>query len=293
MTNPRPKSIYALIVVHFFLAIAPLGTAFIPFNSLSLPLMWALSSIPFSQIMLLSMWLGMTPGKLLSKSILAIFAISYLGVWIATGSVLMSSEVSVVSTLPEYLRIITVSLVMLAILSVVMAGASHLMGSICYTKGCDRVLKDSRFQFSLFAILALATITCVVLGLVRLSRDNSDSDESVIVVIQTFFAVVVFALNLLTTIWATLGAARVITRLLIVFVVAVLLGCSMAIGAGHSPFSEHWWLFASFTLIVLVPTTIVTLTLLYLRRLGYRLTLPVEKSDTAIKPSVWDEKSNL
>ncbi len=286
-THPRKFAISILVAVHLLLAILPLGIAFIPFDSQMLPLMWALSSLPFSQLMLLSMWLGMTPGKLFPKAILASLAVSYLVIWPAAGSVLMSSEASVASFFPEYLRIVLSVLPMLAILSVVMVSASFLVGSICYRKDRDRLLMNPRIQFSLFAILALCTIICVLLGLVRLSRENSASENSPIVVVQMLLVVVVFALNLLATIWATLGTGRVMYRLAIVYVLAVLLGFSMAVGAGQSPFSEPWWLFAGSSLIVLVPTTVVALTLLYVRKLGFRLVSRDKRADPGIKPSMW------
>lgn len=171
-----------------------------------------------------------------------------------------------------YFQNLAVMLGIVAVLSAVMAGTSRLLGTIRFTKDTDLPSTEPRFHYSLFALLAVSTATALVLGLVRMSRVEIASDQSQTVSI--LLAIVVFALNMLAIIWATLGAGHVKRRLSGVFVIAILLGLSMAIAVGNSPYSQPWWLFISTSLIVLVPTSITALTLLYLRRLGFRLIAP-------------------
>ena len=181
----------------------------------------------------------------------------------------------------------------LAGLSVVMSGVSRWVGTIRYTNETDRELVESRPRYSLFSILAVSTAISLVLGLVRLSRASTPADDAPLVVAQMLLSIVAFALNLLATIWATLGAGRAQYRIVAVFVIAILLGFSMSVGVGNSPFAEPWWLFASSSLIVVVPTTIVALTLLYLRKLGFRLIPRNQQSEPEIKPSLWDTPTRL
>ena len=56
-----PFEFKPLIVVHGVLALAVLAMPFVPFNSIySLPIIWALGSIPFAQIMVLAVCVGMS-----------------------------------------------------------------------------------------------------------------------------------------------------------------------------------------------------------------------------------------
>jgi hypothetical protein len=271
MSRIRPSEIYALIAVHCVLAAAPVGAALLlgDFNDVRmLPFIWALSSIPFSQIMLLSIWVGMAAGRILPKIFLAILATAWLVVWVSSSQVLGSTEPPP-SLVSDVFLNLAIMLGFVIVLSVAMTGTSRLVGTIRFTGDTDLPANVPGLHYSLFALLAVSTTTALVLGLVRMSRVEGATDQS-----QTVYyllAVVVFALNMLTTIWATLGKGHVKRRLLAVFLVSICLGFSMSVGAGQSPFSEPWWLFYSGTLIVVVPTAVVACSLLWLRRIGFRL----------------------
>ncbi len=275
MTSTQRSAIRGLVAVHFVLASAPLGAALLlgDLNDLRmLPFLWALSSIPFSQITLLSIWVGMvSTGKILPKILPAILATALLTVWITSGQVLGSTEPPI-TMVALFFQNLAIMLGIVAVLSVVMAGTSRLVGTIRFTKDTDLPSNEPRFHYSLFALLAISTATALVLSLVRMSRVEIASDLPQTV--SYLLAIVVFALNTFAIIWATLGAGHVKRRLFGVFVIAMLLGLSMAIAVGNSPYSQPWWLFISTSLIVLVPTSITALTLLYLRRLGFRLISP-------------------
>jgi hypothetical protein len=263
------------MAVHLLLAMVPLGMGFMPIDYRTLPIVLGLASIPFSQIMLLSIWVGMiATGKLLQKAFITAIAGAFLACWCAWGEVMMSTDASVGATVSVFLRIFCVFLLLLAILSAVMAGMSRLVGTIRLPHSSDLPLAEPRFRFSLFTLLAVATTSALILGLVRASRDTVGSQDIMASVVELTLGAIIFALNTLVAIWATLGSGHVGRRLCLVFFVSVLLGFSFAIGTGMSSFGEPWWLFLSFPLVVIVPTTIVALSLLYLRRLGFRLVPP-------------------
>jgi len=274
MTSTQRSEICGLVAVHLVLATAPLGAALLlgDFNDLRmLPFVWALSSIPFSQIMLLSIWVGMAAtGRILPKILFAFLATAFLVVWITSGEVLGSTERPPISIVSLYFQNLAIVLGFFAVLSSVMVGTSRLVGTIRFTKDTDLPSNEPRFQYSLFALLAASTATALVLGLVRMSRVEIASDLSQTVV-SILLAIVVFFLNMLAIIWATLGAGHVKSRLFAAFLVSIILGFSMSVGAGQSPFSEPWWLFAAGPLIVVVPTAVVACTLLWMRRIGFRL----------------------
>ena len=244
-SHPRPTAIYALVAVHLLLAIAPLSMALIPFSIRALPLGWALASISYAQVMLLSMWIGMTRGRTIPKILLAITVAVYSSFWSVAGWAVFTDgrleNISSLTTLQPLLFLLAI----LAMLSFLMAGASRLMRSIRFVNKSEAVVADPGIRFSLCTILAILTSASVVLGLTRLSNVKiAEEHSSSLMTAEMLLAIVVFALNLLTIILATLGAGPTKLRLFGVLLVAVSLGFSMAIGAGNSPFTEPWWIFA-------------------------------------------------
>lgn len=273
MTGTQRRAILGLLAVHVVLSPAPLaaGLLFGDSNNIEmLPFVWALQSVFLSQVMLVSIWVGMPKtGRILPKILFAILATAFLAVWITSGEVLGSREkpISIVSL---YFQNLAIMLGFVAVLSLGMFGTSGLVGTVRFTGDTNLPSTEPRFHYSLFALLAVSTATAVVLGLVRVAREDEASEQSQMVV-DYVLAVVVFALNILATIWATLGAGHVNRRLLVVLVVSILLGFFITMATGNSPFQEPWWLFFFGPLIVIVPTVIVACSLLWMRRIGYRL----------------------
>lgn len=274
MLQAWSSTFYILVGVHLVVAIAPLGMAFVPFDIQTLPIIWGLASIPIAQVMLMSTWIGMTTGNLIRKMASSTLAILYISFWSALGQVFMSSEATTDLIIPVYLQNTAFLLVFLAVLSMGLAGASRLVGSIRFAKEADLQLANPQFRYSLASLLALTTTTSLILGLVRAS--NASANDGLMVALY-LLAIVVFAVNILATIWATLGDGRVVRRLFAVFFVSAALGISIAIGAGNSLETGPLWLFASHSLIVVVPTSIVAITLLVTRTLGCRL-LPTQSA---------------
>ena len=279
MTGTQRQAVRGLIAVHLVLATAPLGAELLGdfYDLRMVPLKWVLSStlIPFSQIMLLSIWVGMaaTPRRL-PKILLAILATAFIAVWVTSGEVLGSTKPPI-SMVSLYFGHLAIMLGIFAVLSAVMVGTSLLVGTIRFTKDTDLPSAEPRFRNSLFALLVVSTAPALVLGLVYMSRVESESNSFPAVGgVSLLLTMVVFALNMLTTIWATLGAGHVKRRLLAVFLVSIILGISMSVGTGRSLFSERWWSFVSDSLLVVLLTALMACTLLWIRRIGFRLVAP-------------------
>jgi len=258
----------AIVVVHLAIAVAPLGMAFVPPDIRTLPVLWGLASIPLSQIMLLSVWLGMTRGSAICRIAIAILAVLYITIWPSLGEILMRDEETPNPMPSVYWQYTGVMLVFLAVLSAVMAGAKRVVGFICFTSKADALSTETRSQYSLFTLLAMTTATAMILGLVRSSQTSSADG---IIIAQYLLAIVVLVVNVVVTVWATLGTGHVVRRLVLVFLVSTMLGLALAIGAGNSLDTGPWWLLTASSLILVVPTTIVAVTLLVIRTLGYRL----------------------
>ncbi len=272
MSHVQPSAIHRLVAVHLVLAMVPLSISFVTIDMRTLPIVWALAAVTFAQIMLLAIWVGMVAaGNVLYKVLAATIAAAYLGIWQATAQVLMSTELSNAAAVSAYVHNTSIILVLTALLTLALFGVRRLIGTIRFVKDDDFPKAEPRFHFSLLTLLAFSTVLALLLGLVRLSRMTEPAELEAERLVDYLLAVVVYGLNTLATIWATLGPGHVKRRLCVVFFVAVLLGFSFAIGAGNSPTSEPWWLFLSFPVVVVLPTGIVALTLLYLRSLGYRL----------------------
>jgi len=172
-------------------------------------------------------------------------------------------------------------LVFLAILSAVTAGASRFVGTIHFASKTDTHCGEARSQYSLIALFAVTTATALILGLVRGSRTGGVDG---VTIAHYSLAVVVFVVNILATIWATLGTGNVVRRIAAVFFISLMLGLSWANGAGYSLDTKPWWLFPLSSLILVVPTTIILATLLVIRNLGYRLLSQHELVSAEISP---------
>jgi len=277
MSQLQSSKLYALVAVHVVLAIAPLGEALVPSGKWTLPLLWSLASIPLSQLMLLSAWLGMTRGNTIRRIVIAVLATLYIAFWPSLGEFLRLAEVFRRPLPSINLQFTWIMLLFLASLSAVMMGARRFVGTIHFASRSDARCGELHSQYSLIALLAVTTATALILGLVRGSRTGGVDG---VTIAQYLLAVVVFVVNILATIWATLGAGHVVRRIAAVYCVSLMLGLSWANGAGYSLDTKPWWLFPLSSLILIVPTTIVVVTLLVIRSLGYRL-LPQQELESA------------
>lgn len=272
MATIRSTSVHRLVAVHVLLAVVPVAMPLAAADMRMLPLVWALASVTFAQITLLAIWIGMmTAGRFTYKLFAAIVAVAFVAIWHTAAQVLMAPSQTFVVAIQDYLQNFVMIGVLLILLSLVLFGVSRLVGTIRLPEEDDLPLAEPRFHFSLLALLAIATSLAVLLGLVRITRTTERPVGEGEGVADYLLAVTVYGLNTLATIWATLGPGHVWRRLGVVLFVSVLLGLCFAVAMGNSPDMGGWWFFLSHSVVVIVPSMIVALTLLYLRRLGFRV----------------------
>ena len=275
MSQVQPSTIRQLFAMHLLLALAPLGLGVMPINYWTLPIAWSLGSVPFSQIMLLSIWVGMTKSRRpIIKFVLAASWGIFLALVLAWPQVLMTAGAQFREFESAFLNFLCVLLILLAFTSSLLASATRLTGTIDISQETEFPPVVSRFRFSLLALLAFATAIALLFGLVRISRANIATAGLAATIMEFTLGAVVFSLNTLVAVWATMGPRHVGRRLGVLFLVSVMLGGSFAIGTYSSYSTEPWWLIVSFPLVIIVPMAIVALTLLSLRRLGFRLVPP-------------------
>jgi hypothetical protein len=212
----------------------------------------------------------MPTGKYLYKLFSATMATAFLAVWHAAAQVLMAPSQTFAVAVLDYLQNFVMIGLLATLLSLALFGVSRLIGTIRPPEEGDLPLAEPRFHFSLLALLAIATSLAVLLGLVRITRTTVRSGGEGEGAADYLLVIVVYGLNTLATLWATLGPGHVWRRLGVVLFVSVLLGLCFAVAMGNSPEMGGWWFFLSHSVVVVVPSVIVALTLLYLRRLGFR-----------------------
>lgn len=276
MLPDRSSGVRRLVGVHVVLALVPVGIGLVAFNKYTMPIAWGLAAVSFAQIMLLAMWLGMTGWeKTLQRILTAILAVAFMSIWHAIAQVAQSPIRALPLIASAYARNFLVISILLMSIALVLFGASKLFGTIGLPLSADSSMPEPRYRFSLLALLVTATTISIILGLVRIAQAGKHPTGDVEPAVDYMLAAVIYGLNTLATVWATLGPGHVARRVSGVMVVSILLGLSLAAAlANPAIVSEGWWLFVSRSVIVILPTIIVVLSLLYLRRHGFRLVPP-------------------
>ena len=259
-----------ILLVHAFLALAPLGIRFVPPHVSALPVIWALASITMSQLMLLSIYLGMFAGRTRNKLGVVTVGIMYLGICQVIGQEGLDAGTPVVSIAGAYLRFVGMDAGILVILTGVLACARRATGSVRRMRVVPPNPADTRPQYSLLTLLLVLSLAALVMGLVRSTRMADGPSDAAAMVVQYVFFATVFGINIVATVWSTLGVGSVPRKLAVVVAVSAILGLSLGVGARHDTIG--WWLLASSSLMTLIPTAIIASTLLSLRPLGFRLT---------------------
>ncbi len=254
-----------VIAAHCLLGVAPAFMPLVVADIRYLPILWSLTSVTVSQLMLVSVYLGMTAGKASNKLLAAATAATYLAIWPAIGEYFTLTERSAVSFGVSYLRFLGADAAALVILALLLAGAGRILGYIQLSPPAV-VSPQPRLQFSLLALLVTMSAVALLIGLVRASRLVGPTSFAGFHYLLT---AVVFAINTLAAVWATLGYGAVTWRLITVLLVSATLGIS--IGVAGSLDTIRWWLLASSSLLTLLPTAILAFTLLCFRGLGFRL----------------------
>lgn len=268
-----------ILIAHLVVGLAPVGIAFVPLSVSGLPIIWTLASIGLSQLMLLSIYAGMFTGSARNKLLVATFGIAYIAVFQTIGERLMAGAVSTFSIGGSYLRFVGMDAGIFIVLTIVVACARQAVGSVRRLGVIAPTPRDARPQFSLLSLLMALSIAALVMGLVRSSRLADDRGHAGMMVAQYSLFTVVFGINIVAIVWATLGIGAVTRKLAVVVAVSVILGLSLGVSSSHDTLG--WWLLASSSLVTVVPTLIIASTLFSLRPLGFRLTrLPAEAIPT-------------
>jgi hypothetical protein len=267
--NSAPsRRILLLVIAHLIIAILPVTLGVVTLIEYSLAYLWAISSIPFAQIMLLAMWIGLAQGMLVRKLAVAGLSVVYLVFWHALGTQLMYRQ----SRLAEiFIQDCIQMLAILAVLSGVMFCMRRLLGQIRHFNDPELLDTSAQTRYSLFTILSLTTVGSVFMAMFRISIERSEPLSSTAVIAHIILMMTTFSLLLVSTIWAALAPGIVRYRIMAIAVLAVLLGVSLAVSAGHTPAQGGWLMLAAATSIVVVPAAIVCGSLLFLRGGGYRL----------------------
>ncbi len=271
--------ITVLLVAHLVIAMAPATMGLVTFSEDSLLFIWAVSSVPFAQIMLLALWISLGYGKPINKIFAALLGTAYISFWHALGTKLLGGESQLVEI---FIRDGIQILATLAALSGVMLCIRRWLGIIQHFSDPEPLDASAQTRYSLFTALGMTTAGSFFMALFRISMERGESQSSAAPIAHVLLIMTTLSLLMVSTIWAALAPGIVRYRMAAISVLAVLLGVSLAISAGHTPAQGGWWRLAGATLIVIVPTTIICGSLLYLRVCGYRLVrtpavVPMEK----------------
>lgn len=262
---PRTKHV---IAVHGLLGVAPAFIPLLPEGYLHLPMIWSLGCITHSQVMLLSVYLGMTAGKVGNKLLFVATGVAYLAIWPA----MAFAEPSVASYGASYAMRLGAFAAMLLLLTLVVAGAGRILGYIQLSSLAESP-RQPRTQYSLLALLVTMSVVALLIGLLRASRmaDGMEGgpDYALRLLLSFALAAVVSGINIVATVWATLGVGSVRRRLVIVAAIAPILVLLVGVSALHE--IEPWWLLAARSLLASVTVAVIALTLLHFRSLGFRL----------------------
>jgi hypothetical protein len=275
-----------LIVVHGALAV--LAMPFLPFSSIySLPIIWALGSIPFAQIMVLAVCVGLPGQEALNWlpraiAIVALFAAVEVTIDFRQG---FRSGIGTDSWFGTVLFLGGYRVGFLLLLTLVMVFARRFLGEM--QKAPDRPAPPGteRVQFSLFALMGVLSIVAVMLALLRgASEASAEQNIGLRMILTMALVFIVLSVNIFMTVWATLSPAPGVTRRVVaVFAIATILG--VAIGAttlfrGDMDMEMQLLQLSAGMLLALTSTSILAFSLLYLRWHGFRLVprkTPVEE----------------
>jgi hypothetical protein len=262
------RRIALLIIVHLIIATLPVTLGLVTFSQYSLPYIWAVSSVPFAQIMLLAIWIGIGQSKLLNKVVTALLGVAYISFWFGIGTSFLDSESL---RLEDFVRNSMQILAILAVVSLVIFGLRRWLGRIYHYVDPKLLDASAQTRYSLFTALGLTTAGAFCMALFRISTDLDDIESSYATIAHIILIMTTLALMSVSIIWAALAPGPVRYRITAIAVLVVLLGASLAVSAGHTPEQGGWLMLAAATVIVVVPAMIVCGSLLFLRAGGYRL----------------------
>jgi hypothetical protein len=287
-----PRNLYVFFAVQVVLAVVPVWSIKW-YPSLPDGILFFLTSIQPSQIMLLSIWLGLTPGFNVRKIAAAIMATCFLvvvsGIHFAPAVNFADIEINRTILLFGLLNNCAWYLAELIVFSLVMVAVRRKLGIIRRIDDNIDCSRKKTFQYSFFSLLTLLSLTALILAVVHAFRFTDGPPSYLLYLAYLALKYVVFAINMLAALWATLGIGKAPRRIAVVFFVSVILGFSVALAGPFGSFFREFTFSKLISLSYLaaplvVPTVIVVFSLLFFRRRGFRLVQSAQI--TALAPVV-------
>jgi hypothetical protein len=260
-----------LIAAHVVLGAIPVLSVFVPPDVRFLPVLWALWSVLLAQLMLLAFWAAMGGNRGIGRLLGALGGCAYVAVWPVLVSILSpySAEASAGEWILGYLTMLLLDTGMVLLL----AGGCLIMRR--WFVELHRLPQPTDnagppcFRYSILHLLVVTSVVAVVLGLMRSARQDDSLATQWYSLASYALPIVVFLVNLVCAMRATLEPGRIRLKVSLVFVVAILLGIAQAFADRNDKVA--WWLFPCFVLVMALPTAIVVASLLVVRSCGYRL----------------------
>lgn len=274
---PRRGPIRLLAGLQIALAATQLCEALVPPTIHYLPLISAIQCVHLAQVLLLAFWLafGTDPPR---NRVLGVV----LGVGCLTGFSEIGHYLTVLAnrlTPPDYawrlLIEFVAALAVIGLIGGVLLAVRRWVAHLDCRKSWDDRLATRDTQFSVLQLLLMTTIAALVLALARGTRASTGSFAWNDLLAQ-ILGFVVFFLNTICGMWASLAEGRTWWRIALVLLISIFLGFVLMMAFGSGPPADFpivlpWWLKWTMLLVTVVPTTIIITSLLLVRQSGYRL----------------------
>ena len=264
-----------LVGAHLFVGAAPLLSLLVPLEVRFLPLIWATASVSLAQLMLLAFWVGMGTSRGMVRVAGGLMGSAYVATWPALISILSphSQETPWREVVAWLLRAVGANCLMVLLFAGIFFLMRRWFTELRRVPDPAGPRPAARFQFSILHLLVIASIVAIVLGLMRSARpagmDAAAPRTSWEVVAAGVLMVVVFVVNAVCAVRAPLAVGPIGIRIFLVLLVAILLGAALGLVLHYDLLT--WWQLLFDVLALAVPTVVVVVSLLVVRRCGYRL----------------------
>ena len=244
---------------------------------------YALSSLTFAQLMLLSFWVGMGGNTGIVRAVGGLIGTAYITIWPVLAQYVSPHFVE--HELPPITREFLVRFSSYAAITLLFSGCFVLLRrkgtKLKHLSTFNAEVARPRVKYSMLYLLVLMSTCSLVLGLVRIAQPTNQTDtgqSTLSLVAIIILMMVVFVINSICAAWASLSLNSPWSRIGLTVGIALLLGITFGVATGNYSFS--WWIFISVCLIPVLSTAIVIVSLLVVRSCRYRL-VPTESLQAA------------
>ncbi len=285
LAGDPPHRMYRLrhiLITHCFLALMPVLAAFVEISEAPLPMLWCVLSILLGQLMLLAVFVGLFPGSILARFLPAAAIVASQSLFNSRAE-FSTNDLGLPTPFLETVgRNFILWMSVFVLLCIVAITARACLGRINDIAADDQARQhaNKKSQYSLFGIMAV--ISCLAVSL-AFFRDWDTVDEMLRFRFNPHFAVLlasVLSINMLIVVWATLTEkGRLDVRLFVTFFAAAVLGVfvQQVVVSGFGGLSRAPWT----PLLTVLATCVMVVTLLAVRKHGYRLVPPNRRADEA------------